>query len=110
MAFRTFYSDYCEGKSIDGQNPVPQTLEEMVHSMDCVLHMPANFIGFVDRRNVTLQFVVNDDKSIDIDIPIPERRGSYVKTATLQECLGLVRSLGDTIEPAQIHGLSFQQW
>lgn len=107
---RFFYTDYCEGKSIPSQEAATASLDQILHSMDCVLHVPRNFIGVIDEQNVTLQFMVKDDQSIHVDIPSPARRGSYVKTASIGECLQLVRDLGETIQGESIAGLEFESW
>lgn len=107
---RFFYTDYCEDKSIPSHEAWTASKDDILHSMDCVLHIPRNFIGIIDDQNVTLQFMVNDDRSIDVDIPSPARRGSYVKTTSLDECLELVRELGESIQPDSIAGLNFTSW
>lgn len=107
---RFFYTDYCDDKSIPSQEAWTASKDQILHSMDCVLHSPRNFIGIIDDRNVTLQFIVNDDRSIDVDIPSPSQRGSYVKTTGLAECLELVRELGETIQPDSIADMKFESW
>jgi hypothetical protein len=110
MTWKVFFADYCEDKIVEANHARIATKDEILHSMDCVLHMPNNFIGIVDENNATLQFVVNDDKTIDIDLPVPASRGSYTKTTDLAECLKVVRGLGDSVDPSQIVGLVFQPW
>lgn len=107
---RFFYTDYCEDKSIPAEEAWEVSKEDVLHSMDCVLHMRGNFLGIIDSNEVTLQFMVNKDRSIHIDIPEPTKGGSYVKTGSLAECLELVRTLGETIQPEAITGLSFESW
>lgn len=107
---RFFYTDYCEDKSIPSPEALEVSKEEVLHSMDCVLHMPGNFLGIIDGNDATLQFMVNDDRSIHIDIPTPTKRGSYVKTGSLGECLELVRTMGETIQHDAITGFRFEGW
>jgi len=108
--FKVFFADYAEDKILESKDARAATKPDVLHSMDCVLHMPRNFIGLIDRNDVTLQFMVNDDETIHIDVPVPSRTGSFVKTATLKECLDLVGNLGDTIDVAKIDGLTFKSW
>ena len=77
MSYKYFYADYCEGKEIDASDPWDAELSQIVHSMDCVLHMPENFLGIVNEADQTLQFVVEEDRTVTIDIPILED-GIYV--------------------------------
>jgi hypothetical protein len=108
--FKVFFADYCEDKIVDSKDARVATKAEILHSMDCVLHMPRNFIGVIDKDDTTLQFMVNDDNMIHVDIPVPSRTGSFVKTADLRECLDLVSHLGSTIDVARIDGLVFKSW
>ncbi|MBS0209632.1 MAG: hypothetical protein JSS27_11835 [Planctomycetes bacterium] len=108
--FKLFFVDYVEDKTLESKDARAATKAEILHSMDCVLHMPRNFVGLIDRNDMTLQFMVNDDKTIHVDVPVPSRTGSFVKTATLKECLDLVSTLGDSIDVAKIGGLTFTSW
>ena len=110
MPLKMFFVDYCEDKEIESKDARLATNDEILHSMDCVLHMPRNFIGVIDDNDVTLQFMVNDDKSVSIDVPAPLERGSYVKTTDLRDCLEIVKGLGETIDTKSIDGLNLQPW
>jgi hypothetical protein len=110
MMLKVFFADYCEDKVLESKDARVATQDELLHSMDCVLHMPRNFIGVIDENGVTLQFMVNDDRTIHVDLPVPAKRGSYVKTAHLSECLNMVRRIGDSIKMDEIDGMAFQAW
>lgn len=107
---KVFFADYYEDKILDSKDARAATKEEILHSMDCVLHMPSNFIGVTDQHGVTLQFMVNDDRTIHIDVPVPAQGGSYVRTASLKECLEMMRVLGDCTDIEEIRGLKFEAW
>jgi hypothetical protein len=96
MKYKYFYTDYCEDKEISGSEPWEADKSQILHSMDCVLHMPDNFIGILNSENQCLQFIVTKDRSVTIDIPI-FKTGAYVgsksKTTSLTECLALVEGL-----------------
>lgn len=110
MSLKFFYTDYCEDKEISSEDAWSRTKEEILHSMDCVLHMPRNFLGIIDADELTLQFLVNDDKSITIDIPQVERQGSLTKKANLEECLAIVSLIDGGINIESIDGLEFVRW
>lgn len=110
VSWKVFFADYCEDKILESKDARAAAMEEILHSMDCVLHTPGNFIGVIDGGGVTLQFMVNDDGTIQIDIPAPRQRGSYVKTGKLAECLDLLRNIGSNINVENIAGLAFQPW
>ena len=110
MPLKMFFADYCEGKVLESEDARLATKPEILHSMDCVLHMPSNFIGIIDENDATLQFIVNDDKTVSVDIPVPAERGSYARTTSLRECLEIVEGLDESISPKEISGLAFQAW
>ena len=110
MSLKMFYADYCEGKRIDSSEAWTRTKEEILHSMDCVLHVPENFLGIIDGNDVTLQFMVNDDKTVQVDIPQVDRQGSLTMPANLNDCLDLVRAIGENIDVEAIEGLEFVAW
>lgn len=110
--FKFFYTDYCEGKTIPAENADQwyRTKEEILHSMDCVLHMPDNFLGIVDKYENTLQFAVNKDGSIHMEIPSAKELGSYCREGSLEDILNVVRNLDDLISLDTIGGLRFREW
>jgi hypothetical protein len=107
---KLFFTDYCEDKVLAAENARVATKEDILHSMDCVLHMPQNFLGVIDEAGRALQFMVNDDKTIHVDVPSPAERGSYVKVTDLAECLNIIQGIGDVINVAEMRGLAFERW
>ncbi len=105
-----FFTDYRESVSIPAEDASPRELDSILQMMNRVLRRPENFLGIVDRRDITLQFMVNDDLTIHVDVPMPERGGSLVKTSGLSECLELVKSLDDPIDYESIPDMEFQTW
>lgn len=87
--------------------PMKTEIESFIHSMQCVLNSPGNFIGPIDLRGETLQFYYNDDSTITLDIPKPSRGGSFSINLTLGRCVQMVRGLGDGLFEEQITGLKF---
>ncbi|WP_299881290.1 hypothetical protein [uncultured Cocleimonas sp.] len=96
MKYKYFYTDYCEDKTISGSEPWEAEKSQILHSMDCVLHMPNNFLGILNNKDQCLQFMVQEDSSVLIDIPITENGvflGSKSKAVSLADCLTLVQEL-----------------
>ena len=110
MPLKMFLTDYAEGTSIDSAEPRAVSTDEVLRWMQIVLREPDNFLGITDVNDTTLQFMVNVDRSIHVDVPIVAKGGSYAKTATLNECFGMVKGIGDTIALERIDGLEFQAW
>jgi hypothetical protein len=112
MPLKFFYTDYCEGKSVDAPSVWPRQLDGILHSMNCVLHMPDNFCGIVNNRGQTLQFVVEANRTVTADVPIVDAggkyMGSYAKNTSLAECLQIVRALNDETDFTSIGGLVYE--
>ena len=110
MNYKVFFADYCEGKILESGNARVATREEILHSMDCVLHMSDNFLGIIDSRGTTLQFMVNKDRTVTVDVPDVSKQGSYSKVCSLSDCLDLVRQIPADISATDIDGLTFNSW
>ena len=112
MSLRFFCVDYCEGKRVEEPMLWPNGKEGILHSMDCVLHTPKNFCGIVNANNQTLQFIVESDRTVTIDVPVIENGsyvGSYCGNSTLKECLALVSELGENADFTKLPRLTFVQ-
>ncbi|MDD1795192.1 hypothetical protein LRP50_18855 [Enterovibrio sp. ZSDZ42] len=110
MKYRVFFCDYCEDKILESKDARKSSLEEILHSMDCVLHMPRNFFGIIDEENNTLQFMVNEDKTILLDIPIESKGGSYLGVYRLEDCMLIVKEAGEIPYLIERFSLEFQSW
>ena len=65
-----FYCDYQKGENVPGSDAVPSTVTNVLHKMKEVLRSPENFLGIVNDRDQTLQFAVENDYRVLIDIPV----------------------------------------
>lgn len=110
MTYKFYYTDYATDKHIRSDAAVTEPLENIIDYMQRILHEPDNFIGIIDENNLMLQFMVEDDGSILVDLPMHDRKGSYTKTADLNESIKLVSALSGPIELEQIAGLEFKSW
>ncbi|BDM65095.1 hypothetical protein NFHSH190041_25470 [Shewanella sp. NFH-SH190041] len=110
MTYSVFFCDYCEDKVLESNDAKESSLEEILHSMDCVLHMPRNFFGIIDEENNTLQFMVNEDKMILLDIPIESKGGSYSGVFRLEDCMLIVKKTEDIPSLIERLDLEFQLW
>ena len=86
------------------------SIDEIIELMQSVLIRPENFLGIVDKNDRTLQFIVNDDYSLDADIPVPDQKGSYTKTISLHEAIKLVQKQTELIQVDTIEGMTFMKW
>lgn len=110
MSFKFFYTDYATNQSIRSDEPKDSTLDSIIESMNDVLVAEDNFLGLIDDEDNMLQFMVEEDGSILIDLPNNEQKGSLSKTATLAECVEMVKAIQETIAFEDIDGLVFKAW
>jgi hypothetical protein len=80
--------DYIESsKSIRvDKNKIMEILER-------VASVEKNFIGFIDEDGITLQFYVNSNDEILVEIPVQSELGSYGTQITEQEMKEIVEDL-----------------
>jgi hypothetical protein len=105
-----FYSDYGREVHVPSNESQQMDLESILRLMDQVLVAPDNFLGVVDKSNHTLQFIVNPEQTIWMEIPIPAQKGSYGKDASLEDCKLAVEQARGSISVEKIPGLRFQAW
>jgi hypothetical protein len=110
MTFKLFYTDYTNDKHIKSDEAITATIKEIGTYMSNLLHEPDNFLGIIDDNEVMLQFMVENDGSICVDLPVDERKGSFTKHTDLNSCLQLIASLPEIIELDKIDGLTFNDW
>ena len=110
MTFKLFYTDYINDKHIKSDEALTATIKEIGACMANLLHEPDNFLGIIDDNDVMLQFMVENDGSICIDLPVDERKGSFTKHTGLNSCIQLVESLPQIIELDKIDSLVFTLW
>ncbi|MBL8797784.1 MAG: hypothetical protein JNM56_28050 [Planctomycetia bacterium] len=108
--FVVFFHDARADAAVLPEERVHYPLPRIEQAMREVLTAPDNFFGITDQAGTVLQFAVNEDATIHIDLPDPARKGSLVKDADLEECLALVRQAGPLLAELQVVGMVFETW
>jgi len=109
LIFQFFFTDYDGEEVLPTQNQYA-SIDEIIEIMQSVLIRPENFLGIVDKNDRTLQFIVNDDYSLEVDIPVPDQKGAYTKTISLHEAIKLVQKQTELIQMDTIEGMTFMKW
>ena len=78
---KMFFTDYGADKTVEAADARAAGKDEILHTMECVLQMPRNFVGVIDENDGTLQFMVNSDKTIRVDLPFEQEVNPFVKDA-----------------------------
>ncbi len=107
--YQLFFTDYF-GDEIAAEHAKPASKAEILDIMQRILTESDNFLGIVDQTDTTLQFMVNQDLSIYVDIPVMAKKGSYSKNVALIEALDIVEQLQALINMEQITDLEFSPW
>jgi hypothetical protein len=70
-----------------------------------------DFVGFIDSHDATLQFYVDRADSIRVDMPVPERKGSYTIQTSRAEALQIIASLSPPLSRYRTKlNLKFAKW
>ncbi|RZG72125.1 hypothetical protein [Acinetobacter sp. WCHAc060025] len=109
MRYQYFFTDY-EGEEILADNEITASKEEIIRFMKQILLVKDNFLGIIDQNDLCIQFMVNQDHSILVDIPIPELDGSHTKNTTLMGALQIVHELDAMIQIEDTDNLQFEKW
>ncbi|PQO44001.1 hypothetical protein [Blastopirellula marina] len=105
-----FYFDEGKKKGIDGSTPQPATEAEVLAAWDAMSGQPLSFLGIVNEAGVTLQFMWEEDGSMVVDVPVPERSGSWTKTSDEADCKRIIADFYAGSDPTQIDDLTFEEW
>lgn len=107
---KIFFSDYEIGEHIDGEEAIIVSHEDILSKFDEISDLEENFFGIIDNSNITIQFYWEEDGSISIDIPIPQKKGSLTKKSNHEECRKIIENIDRKIDISAINGLHFQKW
>jgi len=105
-----YYCDFERDTEIIADGAEPAEVEEILTLMDQVLLGPGNFLGIMDDHGGMLQFLVDEDGRIGVEIPDPPRRGHYGKHASLAECRQLLENSDGRFHWDLVDGLTFEKW
>jgi len=109
---RVYYYDDAAGTQRAADGAEPESLEAILTLMDLVLREPGSFIGVLAPDDSLLTFLVTEEEVVQLDVPQPERRGSYYKASTLENCKAIMTRVAEatTFEHTDFEGLVFEKW
>ncbi len=109
-SFRVTYCDFESGKHVAADGPLSLSKQEILALMDEVLTSAGSFVSVMDADGTMLQFVLDEDGSVMLDIPHPSKRGSYAMKASLSFCEQAIRDLDEKVTIDAFEGLEFERW
>lgn len=109
MSYRVFHYDAARDVQVAADGAQERERDEILALMDDVLVEPGSFVGVVADDGTMMTFVVLDE-GIQLDVPQPKRRGSYLKMASLEVCKQVLSEAGAGFDHEQVEGLEFERW
>lgn len=107
--YKIFYCVYQANDCVE--TPKPMRAEEAARIFERVATGEKNFLGFVDSEGVILQLYVDAPDRIWVEIPAPERNGSFGTYMTKMEAAELVRGLSGPLAGQKSRlELKFKAW
>jgi hypothetical protein len=108
--YRVHYCNFETGEEIAGNGAVEMDLEQLIELMDRVLISHGCFVSAASSDGTMIQFVVDEDGMVMLDVPAPSKRGSYGKRDTMAACKATLRATGTQVRHEDIDGLTFVPW
>jgi len=108
--FHVFLTDYERDREIPSSEAIERTLEEVLDEFDRLSDVESSFLGLYPPGGGVAQFMYNDEVSLTIDVPQPERRESLTRLASFDECRRIIVDLGKGSRPEDISGLQSVGW
>jgi hypothetical protein len=109
--YKVFYCVHQKKECVAPEHPAPMSRDAAVNLMKTAAAEKDAFLGFVDSRDVTLQFYTRQPHKIWVEIPAPEKKGSYGALLTEEKALAVIQNLsGDLARQKTALGLKFEAW
>lgn len=109
--FGVFYCFYATGEEVTSDLPVSLNLEKVTSRLLPKLESDSDFIGIVDANGKTVQFMFHRaDNCIWMEIPSPEKRGSYGKYILPFELHDEIKNLPSEFSVSRFPEMKFQSW
>jgi hypothetical protein len=109
--YKVFYCVHQKKECVSPDHPVSMPRDTAVSLMKTAATEKGAFLGFTDSKDVTLQLYTEQPHRIWVEIPAPEKKGSYGARLTEEKALALIRDLSGDLELQKAAlGLKFQAW
>ncbi len=106
-----FFCVYATDTCVDQKDAITVESENMRGLLEQVLSGGENFIGFIDSAGTTLQFFVDQPDAVWVEIPVPERKGSFGRYMSNTEVDQLITELKEPYAAyVETLGLAFTKW
>ncbi len=110
MTYRTFYHRAATDDTVESDDAQFMDRDTVIATAMQILRDPKDFFGVIDESGTTLQFLVEDDGSVWVEVPRPSERGSYGKRIPVEDVEPLLLAFGDAIHNDSVTGFVFRHW
>lgn len=110
MNYRVFYSCAATGDAVDSETPYSTDRDTMIAMAQQLLRSEGDYYGIIDENGVALQFMVENQETLWMEIPVPAEQGSYGGQLPFSELEKTLLALAPPFDPGGIAGLQFQPW
>ena len=110
-SLQLFYCIHSEHNCVDPSAAIPSNNENALAVAEKALSSKDDFVGFTDVHETTLQFYVDGADSVWVDMPVPERKGSYGVHINRAKALQIISRLSPPLSRyrSELH-LEFKEW
>ena len=110
-SLQLFYCIHSEHNCVDPSAAIPSNNENALAVAEKALSSKDDFVGFTDVHETTLQFYVDGADSVWVDMPAPERKGSYGVHTNRAKALQIISRLTPPLSRyrSELH-LEFKEW
>jgi hypothetical protein len=110
-SYKVFYSLDGGAGQVSSDRPVEMSEADIYTDLLGGLDEDGDFFGLIDDRATTLQVMYKgEDDSYWIEIPCPEKRGSFGCALSFDEITDLFKSLPERFSESMIPKLEFESW
>ena len=106
-----FYCIHSEQNCVSPSAAVPFNHAKALAVAEKALSSKDDFVGFTDVHETTLQFYVDGADSVWVDMPVPERKGSYGVHTNRAKALQIISRVSPPLSRyrSELH-LEFKEW
>ena len=110
-SLQLFYCIHSEHNCVDPSAAIPSNNENALAVAEKALSSKDDFVGFTDVHETTLQFYVDGAYSVWVDMPVPERKGSYGVHTNRAKALQIISRVSPPLSRyrSELH-LEFKEW
>ena len=110
-SLQLFYCIHSERNCVDPSSAIPSNRAKALAVAEKALSSKDDFVGFTDVHETTLQFYVDGEDSVWVDMPVPERKGSYGVHTNRAKALQIISRVSPPLSRyrSELH-LEFKEW